>query len=131
MATIKRRVEPGDFVVVPGHIKDEELLDLEFSPDSIRRLRRGEYVAGSLLTRGVTSGGRGRGRARGMKPGGDHVPTWRIDNLNGSILLMPDHMLVVSKGPPTPEPYIFSRLGPDVDLGYSIEINLVDGWGGA
>lgn len=130
MATTQKRVEPGDFVVVPDYIEDAELLNLEFSPDSIRRLRRGEFVAGSLLTRGVSAGGRGEGRARGMVPGGDQVPTWKIDNLMGSILLIPDHMLAVSKGPPAPEPYVPPDLGIDFGMDYLIDDAIVDGWGG-
>lgn len=141
MTMTQKRVEPGDFVAVPEYIEDEELLDLEFSLDNIRRLRRGEYVAGSLLTRGTTSGGRGQGRARGMVPGGDRVPTWKIDNLKGSILLIPDHMIVVSKGPPAPKPYTPPDLGVDFDMDYLIDLaidddriderpgSLVVGWG--
>ncbi len=130
MATTQKRVEAGDFVAVPSYIKDTELLALQFSLDNIRRLRRGEYVAGSLLTRGVDSGGRSIGRARGMMPGGEPVPTWRIDNLNGSILFLPDHMLVVSKGPPAPKPYIPKKLDVDFDMGHLIEIAIADGWEG-
>ena len=130
MTTTQKRVEPGDFVAVPEYIEDDELLDLEFSLDSIRRLRRGEYIAGSLLTRGVSVGGKSAGRARGMVPGGDRVPTWKLDNLKGSILLMPDHMLVVSKGPPAPKPHIPKKLDVDFDMGHLIEIVIADGWEG-
>lgn len=122
----QRQVEPGDFVAVPAYIEDDELRELEFSPDSIRRLRRGEYVAGSLLTRGVASKEGGRDRARGMVPGGGRVPTWKLDNLEGSILLMPAHMLVVSDGPPAPKPYPFQDLGVDYDLSYWIEMEFAD-----
>jgi len=120
MATT-RAVEPGDWVAVPEYIEDTELLKLEFSADSIRRLRRGEFVAGLLLTRGVGSKRRGQGRARRMNPGGDPTPTWKIDNLEGSILLVPEHMLEVSSGPPAPSPYTPPDLGVDFDLHYLIE----------
>lgn len=128
MATT-RAVEPGDFIQVPEYIEDEELLDLEFSADSIRRLRRGEFVAGSLLTGGVGSKGRGRGRARGMNPGDDPIPTWKVDNLSGSILLIPDHMIEVSSGPPAPAPYVPLDLGVDFDLDYLIEEAITEGLG--
>lgn len=127
MAELQRRVEPGDFVVVPEYIEDKELRELQFNSDSIRRLRRGEYIAGSLLTQGAGRGRRGGGgRARGMVPGGDRVPTWKLDNLEGSILFMPAHMLVVSDGPPTPKPYQFIDLGIDFDMGYYIEIDMLE-----
>ena len=116
MTATMRQVEPGDFVAVPEYIEDEELLELEFSADSIRRLRRGEFVAGSLLTGGVGSTRRGHGRARGMNPGEARVPTWKLDNLNGSVLLIPDHMIEVSDGPPPRAPYVPADLG--VDFGY-------------
>lgn len=126
MAATKRRVEKGDFVVVPDHITDNELLGLNFNSDSIRRLRRGEFIAGSLLTQGVNARGRGKGRARGMIPGGDRVPTWKLDNLEGSILFMPVHMLAVSDGPPAPKPYQFKDLGIDFDMGYYIDMEFVE-----
>jgi hypothetical protein len=93
-----QRVEPGDFVTVPDHIEDQELLELAFTETDIKRLRNGEFVAGSLLTQGVGSGGGGRRRARGMIPGGPRTPTWKLNHDRG-VLIIPEHFLVVSKGP--------------------------------
>lgn len=93
-----RTVEPGDFVTVPGYIEDQELLDLAFTTTDIKRLRNGEFVAGSLLTQGVGSGGGGRIRARGMMPGSPRTPTWKLNHDQG-ILIIPEHFLEVSRGP--------------------------------
>ena len=97
-----KTVEPGDFVTIPAYIEDRELLDLEFTAGDIARLRNGEFVAGSLLTQGVGSGGGGRCRARGMVPGGPRTPTWKLNHDQG-VLIIPEHFLEVSKGP-EPEP---------------------------
>ena len=108
---IAKMVEPGDFVVVPDYIEDQELLDLDFTPTDIRRLRNSEFVAGSLLTRGVGSGGGGHRRARGMIPGGPCTPTWKLNHDQG-VLIIPEHFLEVGPGPRL-EPRVSPQVGEE------------------
>ena len=121
-----RNVEPGDFVAVPNHIKDDELTSLGFTLTNIKHLRDGVFVAGSLLTQGAGSEGGGRLRARGMQPGGDRTPTWRIHNYKAdAVLLIPDHLLEVSDGPKA-VPYVPQKLGIEFYLEQLIESSLDD-----
>jgi len=121
-----RSVEPGDFVAVPNYIEDDELQALGFTLTNIKHLRDGVFVAGSLLTQGANSGGRGRFRARGMQPGGRATPTWRIHNYKeGAVLLIPDHLLEVSDGPKV-DKYVPMELGIEFYLAQLIDSSLED-----
>ena len=119
-----RDVEPGDFVAVPNHIEDDELQALGFTLTNIKQLRGGEFVAGSLLTRGANSTGGGRLRARAMEPGGKRTPTWKIHNYRvDAVLMIPEHLLEVSDGPKV-EKYVPIELGLDFYLDQLIDSSL-------